>query len=544
MKSNPSSVFEATREYVKTLINTRPPIAEYPKDEREGVYLLFVNGFEDEKTLPIYVGKGTGKGGAQKRYLDHLHHLIALNRYSGEDYRHVLIETELLDGYLLYPKMLKFLVDRHLTLSDISCVLLEECDSSSALQREKHWIDCLHAANFGFNQVNSKTIMQAPDSSDCEFAEQRSMLVLEDLKSCREFWGYGYTDFNFRYVLTIGGILPPLFNGSEKARDLAREIQAADIAGKPVYDEFQRRMIRLLDLNRDKLNFPKEMPLEVKILNFLRSLSLAGQVPATYFLMLREWRKFLLPTTLKYDYCPMGDRFAPFNFPEPSSKRKTCQIRVELSSPSPRMLRRSKLRQQPQIMRVDYRFVDQCGNAISGEGGSFIDCDVTRHLADPNIVYKLKAELLKVPIRTHGWYTWMTLRDGDKKDATQYLWQYSPALADGLWNDNGPNYSNEYEQTVGINKSTLKDQELLPLAEVLEPVFKKAKNERYRIEAFSNVGAKVLKRAIRMQLANGNVFIHDSDMYMLEVDLDAHLIRNTRMPRIGHAAMYEDPHLR
>ena len=533
MSDNPARVFATTRDTVTALVHSCPKIVEYPKDGRKGIYLLYVNHFENEMILPIYVGKGVGKGGVQKRYFDHLHHLIAMNRYSGKDYRHVLVERSTLDGRFLYPKMLKYIADCGLSLSDVSCILLEECDAGEAPERERHWIDELHAAFFGFNQINSKTMAPAIQSSNLEeHAAEHVKMIVSDLECCKQYWGYGFTDFNFRYTLDMGNVLICDPNAWHEKKGLINEIRNADSWGQSIYEAYRDEMQTLCDKYRTDINLPERTPKDVQVF-FLRQLMYHNdEVRRVRRSLLKTWRETLLPKDVEYDFCPMGDRFKTYAFPEPSCSRRTCQIRLELSGPAPRLLRRTKLRQQPEIIRVDYRFLDAEGCVAGFEGGSFIDCDVMRHIADPIITYRLKAELMRESIRTHGWYSWMTPHGNDWDEATLYLWRFSPALADGLWNDNGPSYGNEYERTVGINKHTLRGQQLHAFDEFFMPILEEAIATKCRIEVFSNAGKELTKKVLHMQLAGGNVFVEDIEAYMRQEDLGVRMVFHKSSPRI------------
>ena len=198
-KLDAQRIFNNTKTRVQSLAEKCPRIYEHPKNPKKGIYMLYVDDFTDELVIPFYIGKGTSSGGAQNRYTTHLERIVDLNRLSGPYLEHIVIDTRLLDGTFAYLKIFKYMADRSLTLDRLGCVLLEECDSNTALAREQHWIKQLNAPFFGFNQLNSistiRNLISMPKGYD--YLEE----VRNDVIMCESFWEYGFTRFNFRYSL-------------------------------------------------------------------------------------------------------------------------------------------------------------------------------------------------------------------------------------------------------------------------------------------------------------------------------------------------------
>lgn len=115
-------------------INIKNQILELMKNKNEvtkksnykngGIYLLYVDNFNNDKIIPIYIGKTNN---FQERHKEHLKELFALNRLSKEYYTSAII-NKYFEGYYKSCKIFKYMVENHCSLNDIHMIILEECE--------------------------------------------------------------------------------------------------------------------------------------------------------------------------------------------------------------------------------------------------------------------------------------------------------------------------------------------------------------------------------------------------------------------------------
>ena len=64
---------------VATIAASVEEVLPTTKIKKSGIYMIYIDCFEDEKIIPIYIGKSTD---IQKRYKSHYQEILALNRLS------------------------------------------------------------------------------------------------------------------------------------------------------------------------------------------------------------------------------------------------------------------------------------------------------------------------------------------------------------------------------------------------------------------------------------------------------------------------------
>lgn len=488
--------FDKALERVTNLAQTRPHISVYDSNPIKGIYMLYVDDFTDDRVIPAYIGKGTGKQGVHGRFLAHLLPLIALNRYSSDDYEHLIIETSKTDGNYRYPKILKYMRDHGKMFGSLRCVLIEECAEDKAFERESYWMNRIHSQFFGFNQLDSITVTPRLTSADVftEIDMERQLLE-SDLANCERYWGYGYTRFNFRYVLDQWRFLLDEDDAYKRVRNI-------DVEGEDAREEARQEADELIEFALES-NWPgiNRKASRTELYKWMMySAAGPGRIPNWYAELKHIWRRDLLPRDMNYDSYPIGDNFSPENWRASLELGAgKCHIRFELTARSAASGKSSMMRERPRIIRVDYCLVPKSSPEKRVSGGSFIDCDIARNLADERVHNHLKAELLKGSLSNYGWETWMRVPDLDSADEDAYLWDHAPGNNHGDWNQCGPTYTLKAEMGTGINGHSFAGHELAQLSEVLSHVLTIAEESNCVLIVYSNAVKATVLAAIREQ---------------------------------------------
>lgn len=117
-----------------------------------GVYMLYVDCFEDDKIIPFYIGQTSD---FQERHKQHFTEVMALNRLNRECYEYALY-ADLYNGHARPCKIFSYMVNHGCTLKDLHMIVLEMVeDEQKRVRTEQRLIDELYAPFFGFNQINS-----------------------------------------------------------------------------------------------------------------------------------------------------------------------------------------------------------------------------------------------------------------------------------------------------------------------------------------------------------------------------------------------------
>lgn len=210
-------MFLEIKNKVKKIIkdNNFEEVNEDTNDRNIGIYMIYIDNFEDDKIIPIYIGQtGAGKDrNFQKRFKEHLQEIMALNRLKYDYYKELLL-SGFYDGHYKACKVFKYMVDHNCTLKDFHMIVLEKIDNSLKMdqiqslldKREQFFFEEYLPAFFGFNQLNSlveanKEFFKLGGSIDSLKNFLPSDLLLKyDIEDCENFikyFGYGYTKFNY-----------------------------------------------------------------------------------------------------------------------------------------------------------------------------------------------------------------------------------------------------------------------------------------------------------------------------------------------------------
>lgn len=184
--------FFEIKEKVINLIKDKKEITSETEYKQGGVYVLYVDNFEDDKIIPFYVGQTHN---FQERHKEHMKEIFALNRLT-KDYYIAAIINKYFEGYYKSCKLFKYLVDKECELKDIHMVLIEECeDESKRKELEQKYINEYLAPFLGFNQMNSITL--SLEKKKGYFDE-----IKEDIVKVRKYINYGFNVLN--YILAKG----------------------------------------------------------------------------------------------------------------------------------------------------------------------------------------------------------------------------------------------------------------------------------------------------------------------------------------------------
>lgn len=183
--------FDQVREQVISLVSKEECTDEYGIGKKvTGIYMLYVNNFEHEFILPIYIGQAKD---VKRRFQDHMTEIMALNRLDKEDYEYCM-RSGLYHGSYKTPKIFKYMVDMECSLDDLHMILLEECEEAMLDQKEEEAVKRYDSEFFGFNQLLS--VERGRKSREYTESELQS-IKYDELQHMSRYNGYGYTDFNF-----------------------------------------------------------------------------------------------------------------------------------------------------------------------------------------------------------------------------------------------------------------------------------------------------------------------------------------------------------
>lgn len=221
-------MFHEIKNKVKRIIidkNTEE-INEETNNQDKGIYMVYIDNFDDDKIIPIYIGQtGAGKSrNFQTRFKEHLQEVMALNRLKHDYYKELLLEN-FYGGRLKACKIFKYMVDHNCTLRDFHMIVLEKIDTNSEKEyvqslldeREQFYFKEYLPAFFGFNQINSlveanKEFYKSGGSLAAlkDFVPSDSLLKydLEDCENFIKYFGYGFTKFNYYHSFNKEPIIP------------------------------------------------------------------------------------------------------------------------------------------------------------------------------------------------------------------------------------------------------------------------------------------------------------------------------------------------
>ncbi len=240
-------MFEELKNKVKEVVknNANNEINNNSNNKNIGIYMIYIDNFNDDKIIPIYIGQtGCGKNrNFQNRYKEHLQEVMALNRLKYDYYKCVLL-SNFYDGHYKACKIFQYMVDHSCTLKDFHMIILEELDEDDEKlqelldQKEQKYFSQYLPAFFGFNQINTITKgnkeIFASLNENGKYVKSDKLLryELEDCENFIKYFGYGYTKFNYYHCYSKTHII------EENDKEISYELkEKKDLLKNKYYDE-------------------------------------------------------------------------------------------------------------------------------------------------------------------------------------------------------------------------------------------------------------------------------------------------------------------
>lgn len=224
--------------------------------KESGIYMIYIDNFNDEKVIPIYIGITTN---FQKRYKQHLSEIMTLNRFEYEHYISFLY-NQFYEGNYKACKIFKYMLEHECSLKDFHMIILEKAEEDLE-KKEQEYFKLYKPAFFGFNQLNTRIeLIKYYSTYKREFTEHEYRtfcnVVEEDIKNLAKYKHYGYTMFNFRkaFIDDLSYADEKSIEGFENIRTLIDDVN----------NKLKKLKEDILNLD-DKISERREKALEIKL---------------------------------------------------------------------------------------------------------------------------------------------------------------------------------------------------------------------------------------------------------------------------------------
>lgn len=206
MASNTITI-DHVKERVKQLIqdNAYREVTPETKYKVTGIYMIYIDNFDSDKFVPIYIGQSKD---IQRRYKEHLCEILSLNRLSYETYyEYFFSEFEsYYEGKFKACKIFKYMLENNCTLQDFRMIILEEADETDLKRKEQEYFQKLLPSFSGFNQLNSflaniKFKFKRDRLTKLEISNFLD-LCQKDIDNIYSYYEYGFTQFNFEHAFS------------------------------------------------------------------------------------------------------------------------------------------------------------------------------------------------------------------------------------------------------------------------------------------------------------------------------------------------------
>lgn len=209
--SLPSSDFKKLRTKILELTGNEQ-VTKSSHAKTGGIYMLYIDNFEDDSIIPFYVGKTNS---FSRRLSQHVSAIKKLMGYPRRKYNSLVEEGEF-NGQYLYCKMYAYLDSHKCTIKDVKMVVLEEEPNEKKRSfREDDYIQSLNAPFFGFNQYLFFTHFgeyQSLDPIEDEIPIKNLLnLLKKEVPLMAHYYHYGYNAINI--VLTLPIMVAPSLDG-------------------------------------------------------------------------------------------------------------------------------------------------------------------------------------------------------------------------------------------------------------------------------------------------------------------------------------------
>ena len=181
-----------------TIAASNEEILPTTKIKKSGIYMIYINCFDDEKIIPIYIGQALD---VQNRYKNHYQEILSLNRLSYEEYKQYT-EDGLYEGKFKSCKIFKYMIEHNCSLCDYHMIPIEYCDESILDEKEQFYINKFKSEYFGFNQLNTTSLYKeyTHNYNNKEIVLRYLTAIKDNALYLKKYWGYGFTIFNYEYA--------------------------------------------------------------------------------------------------------------------------------------------------------------------------------------------------------------------------------------------------------------------------------------------------------------------------------------------------------
>ena len=234
-----------------------------------GIYLIYIDKLLYNTILPIYIGQTDN---FQKRYKEHISKLLVLNRIDYNTLKEQLNNfsdiRNVFEGNYGYLKIFKYLIDNNLTLDNFHMVILKKCDSNDDLDTlELEYINKFNSSYFGFNQLNSVSLIEKYKSFNNSVADKNNEMIInaveQDLRNYDQYKAFGFNQFNYWLLMRL---INNKYNFSDLFQKKITEIKNYYLAILPKKGEDD--LVKLRDANKkysDLINnIEKKLELEIE----------------------------------------------------------------------------------------------------------------------------------------------------------------------------------------------------------------------------------------------------------------------------------------
>ena len=195
--------------------NQKNEITRHTKVYEAGVYMLYVDAFNDDIIIPFYIGQTNN---FQNRHMQHMTDIMALNRLNRDCYKYALF-ADLYNGHARPCKIFSYMVNHNCSLNDLHMIVLQKvAEEQERTAVEQDYIDRLYAPFFGFNQLNS--VLRYIDYMHGGDEKQYALAQENDAKKIVEFGAFGYSSYNW---YRSGSSLSKVIKRKQPERVLPRE---------------------------------------------------------------------------------------------------------------------------------------------------------------------------------------------------------------------------------------------------------------------------------------------------------------------------------
>lgn len=202
---------------------------------KSGIYMLYVDCFEDDSIIPFYIGQTNN---FQKRHKQHFTEVLSLNRLDNSCYKYAL-QKGLYNGNYRACKIFSYMVNHRCDIKDLHMIIIEENDNEKErLEIERKYINDLFAPFVGFNQLNCVSQYYEFSSGRCD-EEEYKKIINDDYECLALYSNYGYNVFN--WFLTSG-----IFSEEQK--------KFLSSATDKRYNDMLYYKNRLCDIENEKVN--------------------------------------------------------------------------------------------------------------------------------------------------------------------------------------------------------------------------------------------------------------------------------------------------